>query len=232
MNVDSEAESAIVLDPGRRRLLGFRRTCRLPGRRAPRRGCDGQHHARSAGRARGPDAYPDLQGRREPRDGDRPGPGVEGRRQGRSTRRSSSRATWWRSTPPVLDRVRRRLKERLPGFDVRKLVLSATHTHTAPVTKDGEYEIPKDGVMQPAEYAEFLSARIAEAAAKAWESRKPARAGWGLGHAVVAQNRRAIYADGRAADVRRHGQAGLPRHRGAGGPGRRGPLLLGRAAAS
>ncbi len=97
----------------------------------------------------------------------------------------------------VLDRVRARLKDRLPGFDVRKLVVSATHTHTAPVYEDGRYLIPKEGVMQPAEYAEFLAGRIAEASEDAWKSRKNARAGWGLGHAVVAQNRRAIYADGK-----------------------------------
>lgn len=98
----------------------------------------------------------------------------------------------------VLDRVRALLKDRLPDFDGRKLVLSATHTHTAPVYEEGRYLIPKDGVMQPAEYAEFLAGRIADAAARAWESRKPGRVGWGLGHAVVAQNRRAIYADGRS----------------------------------
>ena len=31
-----------------------------------------------------------------------------------------------------------------------------------------------------------------------WKSRKPGLVGWGLGHAVVAQNRRAVYADGHA----------------------------------
>ena len=98
----------------------------------------------------------------------------------------------------VLEQVRRRVKDRLPDFDVQKLVLNATHTHTAPVQKEGDYEIPKDGVMQPAEYAEFLSSRVAEVAVKAWESRRPGRVGWGLGHAVVAQNRRSVYADGRA----------------------------------
>ena len=66
----------------------------------------------------------------------------------------------------VLQRVRRRLAERIPGLDVRKLLLNATHTHTGPVMTEGDYEIPKDGVMQPAEYAEFLSARVAEAAAR------------------------------------------------------------------
>src|SRR5262249_40242901 len=88
---------------------------------------------------------------------------------------------------PVLDRARALLKDRLPGFDVQKLVVSATHTHTAPAYEDGRYTIPKDGVMQPTEYAEFLAGRIAEAAANAWASRKAARVGWGLGHAVVAQ---------------------------------------------
>ncbi len=97
----------------------------------------------------------------------------------------------------VLDRVRAILKDRLPDFEGRKLVLSATHTHTAPVYEEGRYLIPKEGVMQPSDYSEFLSARVAQAAANAWESRKPGRVGWGLGHAVVAQNRRATYADGR-----------------------------------
>src|SRR4051812_27750828 len=90
----------------------------------------------------------------------------------------------------VIDLVRRRVKDRLPDLAVPKLVLSATHTHTAPVMKEGDYAIPKEGVMPPAEYAEFLSDRVAGAAVRAWESRKPGRAGWGLGHAVVAQNRR------------------------------------------
>jgi hypothetical protein len=123
----------------------------------------------------------------------------------------------------VLDRVRRRVKERLPDLDVQKLLLNATHTHTAPVMKEGEYEIPRDGVMQPAEYAEFLSARVAEAAVKAWESRKPGRAGWGLGHAVVAQNRRSVYADGRA---QMYGPTDRPDFRGIEGPEDQGVEVL------
>ena len=98
----------------------------------------------------------------------------------------------------VLGQVRKKVKDRLPDVDVQKLVLSATHTHTAPVMKEGDYEIPNDGVMPPAEYAEFLAARVTDAIVRAWESRRPGRVGWGLGHAVVAQNRRSVYADGRA----------------------------------
>src|SRR5205814_5178008 len=37
----------------------------------------------------------------------------------------------------VLDKVRRRVKDRLPDLDAQKLLLSATHTHTAPVMKEG-----------------------------------------------------------------------------------------------
>ncbi|WP_406698159.1 hypothetical protein V5E97_04825 [Singulisphaera sp. Ch08] len=98
----------------------------------------------------------------------------------------------------IIDQVRRLLKQRLPDLDSQKVVLNATHTHTAPVMKEGEYEIPKDGIMQPTEYADFLAKQVADAAVKAWQARKPGRVGWGLGHAVVAQNRRAVYADGHA----------------------------------
>ncbi|QDV39040.1 hypothetical protein [Tautonia plasticadhaerens] len=98
----------------------------------------------------------------------------------------------------LVDRVRRRLGDRLPDFDPRKLILSATHTHTAPVLVEGQYDLPEDGIIRPAEYVEFLVDRVAEAAATAWEGRAPSTVGWGLGHAVVAQNRRAVYDDGRA----------------------------------
>ena len=53
--------------------------------------------------------------------------------------------------------------------------------------------------MRPKEYAAFLLDRVSAAITEAWQSRQPAKVGWGLGHAVVAYNRRSIYADGRAA---------------------------------
>ncbi len=116
---------------------------------------------------------------------------------------------------PVLERVRQLVGERLPGVDPRKVVLNATHTHTAPVMAEGDYEIPKDGVMPPSEYAEFLATRVADAAVRAWESRKPGRVGWGLGHAVLGQNRRSVYADGRA---QMYGPTDRPDFRGIEGP--------------
>lgn len=99
----------------------------------------------------------------------------------------------------IIDMVRQRIKPVLGDFDAAKLIVSATHTHTAPVTRLGIYDIPAgEGVMTPSDYSEWLCDRVAEIVVKAWQSRAPARAGWGLGHAVVAQNRRSVYADGHA----------------------------------
>jgi len=98
----------------------------------------------------------------------------------------------------VLEEVRAALAPRLPGFDVKNLVMSATHTHTAPSLTEGHYLIEVEGVMTPTEYRAFLVERVAQVAEAAWKSLQPARAGWGLGHAVVGYNRRMLNADGTA----------------------------------
>ena len=94
--------------------------------------------------------------------------------------------------------VRERIEKQIPDFDVNKLVLSGTHTHTAPVMYEGKYEIPQEGVVQPHEYLELLAERISEVVVTAWKNRERGSVGWGLGHAVVAYNRRVIFADGSA----------------------------------
>ena len=99
--------------------------------------------------------------------------------------------------PDVEEGLRRRLREELRDFDSAKLLLNATHTHTAPETREGRYELPP-GVMQPSEYVAFLVERLATAAGQAWRSRQPAGVSWALGHAVVGHNRRAVYQDGTA----------------------------------
>jgi hypothetical protein len=98
----------------------------------------------------------------------------------------------------VIDKTRSKLKTRIPEFDTHKLILNATHTHTAPVVRTGVYRIPEEGVMQPEEYLEFLADRLADVAVKAWNSKKKGSVGYGLGHAVVAQNRRSVFEDGHA----------------------------------
>jgi hypothetical protein len=98
----------------------------------------------------------------------------------------------------VQEKTRAHIKGHLPGFDSDKLFLSATHTHTAPVTRGGVYVIPKGEAIQPDEYVELLTERLGTAAAQAWKNRRRGAVGWGLGHALVAHNRRAVYADSSA----------------------------------
>lgn len=102
----------------------------------------------------------------------------------------------------ALELLREKVAARIPGFEVTKLVLSGTHTHTAPglvETAYKAYDTSDDPtVMRPSEYAEFFTDRVAEAAAIAWRNRQPAGLGWGLGFASVGTNRRASYFDGKS----------------------------------
>lgn len=108
--------------------------------------------------------------------------------------------------------VRKRVAAEVPDLDLRKIIVSATHTHTAPaITDENEtdfhpydfvgswaYRIPADqkGVMRPLEYLDFLEQQIAKAVVAAWKSRKPGEFSHALGHASIARNRRAVYFDG------------------------------------
>ena len=114
----------------------------------------------------------------------------------------------------VLAALRQRVSERLPDFDAQKLFVSGTHTHTGPVLEEGLYKIPKEGVISPTDYVAFFIDRVSEAVVGAWNGRSPGAVAWGLAHAVVGQNRRAVYADGRAVMYGRHQPTRLPRHRG------------------
>ena len=112
---------------------------------------------------------------------------------------------------PLPQPLRDRLRAKLPDFDPRKLVMTATHTHTAPVTEEGKYDVPKEGVMQPSQYAAFLIDRLVEVVGRAWKQRKPGAASWALGYAVVGHNRRAVYANGTA---KMYGSTNIPEFRG------------------
>jgi hypothetical protein len=101
----------------------------------------------------------------------------------------------------VQDKLRRALKQRLPDFDVEKLFLNATHTHTGPGFADDEfgtlYDVSQDeGVMKASEYGHFFVDHIARLVVEAWQGRKPGGMSWALGHAVVGLNRRAHYFNG------------------------------------
>jgi hypothetical protein len=101
--------------------------------------------------------------------------------------------------PGIQEGFRKHVAPRLPGFDVRKLFLAATHTHSAPVLKQDQYDEKDYGeAMQPKDYLPLLYERMGEAVVKAWEGRAVGSFGRGLGHAVVGHNRRVVFADGRA----------------------------------
>ncbi|MCK9413743.1 MAG: hypothetical protein M0Q53_15695 [Prolixibacteraceae bacterium] len=101
--------------------------------------------------------------------------------------------------PVVLtEMVRKQVHEQVPEIDVKKIILNATHTHTAPVFQSGFYAIPKQGVSQPEEYQQLFAQRVTDAIVKAWKTRNPGSVTWGLTTAVVGHNRRAVYTNGTA----------------------------------
>jgi hypothetical protein len=109
----------------------------------------------------------------------------------------------------ALANARAALAERLPGFDPRRLVVNATHTHTGPFSgnlaglqRDAEYvdliRSRYPDYMSPSEYGVLLTERLVDAACEAWELRTDGYVGWGYSHAVVGENRRVRYMDDRA----------------------------------
>lgn len=111
----------------------------------------------------------------------------------------------------VCQMVREKVVRLKNDLDPLKIFLCATHTHTAPVTVEGKYTLPETGVMRPSAYTDWMTTQIAQAIGQAWEKRQPAQVGWGQGQAVVAQNRRAVYADGSA---KMYGATNVPEFRG------------------
>ncbi len=97
----------------------------------------------------------------------------------------------------LLADVRARLQELQPAFDLSRLILCATHTHTSLVYADGIYNLPEgSGAMLPDACRKLIVDGVAAAASAAWENRAPGMVARGFGHAVVGHNRRVSYADG------------------------------------
>ena len=112
--------------------------------------------------------------------------------------------------PGVQAGFREALGERLGDFPKEKLVLTATHTHCAPVLLQDRFKIPPDAV-QPKDCLQLIYDRTAEAVEKAWKNRQPAEMAYGLGHAVAAQCRRVVYSDNTA---KMYGKMDTPKFRG------------------
>ncbi len=95
----------------------------------------------------------------------------------------------------VLTACRALLRQRRPEIPAEKLILSATHTHTAPDPFGAWHPPVPPGVMPAAEFQAFLTERIVDAVVESWQARRPGSVCWGYGYAVVGHNRRAVYGD-------------------------------------
>ncbi|MCK5684188.1 hypothetical protein KAJ27_08700 [bacterium] len=76
------------------------------------------------------------------------------------------------------------VKDKIPDFDVNKLFLNATHTHSA----------PKPEVT--GKYGTLLLEKLSKVVVAAWNNRKPGGISRELQYVVVGHNRRVEYADG------------------------------------
>ena len=69
------------------------------------------------------------------------------------------------------------LAREMTGIPADRMLMSATHTHTA-VTLTGVFQSEPEE-----EYKRFLARKIAEGVERAWKQREPAQIGWGVGSA-------------------------------------------------
>lgn len=102
----------------------------------------------------------------------------------------------------LLGTVRREVAARESAIDPNKIIMNATHTHTAPEIHPGVSEAMFGPlfydlqVMAPREYIDFAARRIADCVVAAWRRRAPGGISYALGRAVVGRNRRWTSFDG------------------------------------
>ncbi len=98
--------------------------------------------------------------------------------------------------------VRDLLVRSFPELKPEQIILNATHTHSGPyygVEKNiAEYYGIELDAMSPLEVNEFLTDRISKVATKAWQNRKAGGISYGLGHAMVGQNRLQVDLSGKS----------------------------------
>jgi hypothetical protein len=96
----------------------------------------------------------------------------------------------------ALARIQEAVNVRAVGLDGRKVLLAATHTHTAPVLLEGYHIDPKPGVIRRSEFVDLLVERVTGVVVDAWQKRSIAGVSWTLSHAAIGFNRRVVYDDG------------------------------------
>lgn len=102
--------------------------------------------------------------------------------------------------------VRDQIRLMLPELDPDSIILSATHTHSAPLVPrpwtaglSPTVKESDDGFWSREAYGQFCIERIAEAIREAWLARRPGGVSFGSGYAVLGHNRRVMDQLGRVA---------------------------------
>ncbi|MFC1509423.1 hypothetical protein ACFL60_07050, partial [Candidatus Omnitrophota bacterium] len=99
----------------------------------------------------------------------------------------------------IQELLKEKVKANIPDFEVNKLFMHATHTHSAPYIGARTVDDVEEGKgTTGAEFQVLFLERAAEAVVEAWKNRQQGGISWGLGHAVVGHCRRVKYDDGTA----------------------------------
>ncbi|MDY0166160.1 MAG: hypothetical protein RBS80_06425 [Thermoguttaceae bacterium] len=84
-------------------------------------------------------------------------------------------------------------------IDASHIVLTATHTHTAPVLRPGTPGIPvNEQTMTVEETIAFLADKISDGIVAAWKNVAPGKVSYGLDRNSIGFSRRVVYANGSA----------------------------------
>ena len=95
--------------------------------------------------------------------------------------------------------IREAVAKKDASIDVQNIVLTATHTHTAPVLRLGTPGIPvNDQTMTVEETIAYLADKISDGIVAAWKSLAPGKMSYGLDRNSIGFSRRAVYANGSA----------------------------------
>ena len=93
--------------------------------------------------------------------------------------------------------LRNLLSGKLPGFNLKNLILNATHTHTAPYPFTPPDRSQPAGLMTGEEYRnQILLPKLTDIVIAAWNNRAAAAVGFAKGTADVGYSRICVYQDG------------------------------------
>lgn len=95
--------------------------------------------------------------------------------------------------------VRDAVRKKDGSINASTIVLTATHTHTAPVLQPGTPGIPVNPqTMTVEETIAYLADKISDGVVAAWKGLAPGKMSYGLDRNSIGFSRRAVYADGSA----------------------------------